>query len=59
MGVSPGSDVFVHGLPNGYGWVGKGQLSNDWTDGCIAVTNEDLDEIRKAVPGSTPLEMEF
>ena len=45
MGVSPGGDVFVHGLPNGYGSVGSAHRLRDWTDGCIAVTNEEVDEI--------------
>jgi len=36
-GVSPGGDVFVHGLPNGYRWVGESHRLKDWTDGCIAV----------------------
>jgi len=39
-GVSPGGDVFVHGLPNGYGWVGAAHRLKDWTDGCVAVTNQ-------------------
>src|SRR6266576_805209 len=47
--VSPGGDVFVHGLPNGYGWVGPSHRLKDWTDGCIAATNEEMDEIWKAV----------
>src|SRR5580704_4267550 len=48
-GVSPGGDVFVHGLPNGYGAIGAAHRLKDWTDGCIAVTNEEIDEIWKAV----------
>ena len=55
--VSPGGDVFVHGLPNGYGWVGKEHRLKDWTDGCIAVTNEEMDEIWHAVPDGTPIEI--
>jgi len=55
--VSPGGDVFVHGLPNGYGWVGKGHRVKDWTDGCIAVTDEEIEEIRRLVPDSTPIEI--
>ena len=58
MGVSPGGDVFIHGLPNRYGWVGKGHRLKDWTDGCIAVTNEEMDEIWMAVPDGTPIEIE-
>lgn len=56
-GVSPGGDIFVHGLPKGYGWVGSGHRLKDWTDGCIAVTNEEIDEIWKAVPNGTPIEI--
>src|ERR1700721_4830354 len=43
-GVSPGGDVFVHGLPKGYGWVRASHRLKDWTDGCVAVTNQEIDE---------------
>ncbi len=56
-GVSSGGDVFVHGLPNGYGWVGAGHRARDWTDGCIAVTNEEIEEIWLAVRDGTPIEI--
>lgn len=56
-GVSPGGDVYVHGLPNGYKWVGAGHRAKDWTDGCIAVTDEEIDEIWNAVPDGTPIEI--
>jgi len=56
-GVSPGGDVFVHGLPNGYRWVGSSHRLKDWTDGCIAVTNAEMDEIWQAVADSTPIEI--
>jgi murein L,D-transpeptidase YafK len=56
-GVSPGGDVFVHGLPNGYRYVGTAHRLKDWTDGCIAVTDEELDEIWQAVPNGTPIEI--
>jgi murein L,D-transpeptidase YafK len=55
--VSPGGDVFVHGLPNGYKWVGEGHRLKDWTDGCIAVTDEEMDEIWQAVLDGTPIEI--
>lgn len=54
-GVSPGGDVFVHGLPNGYGWVGSSHRLKDWSDGCIAVTNAEMDEIWQAVADGTPI----
>lgn len=56
-GVSPGGDVFVHGLPNGYGAVGAAHRLRDWTDGCIAVTDNEMDEIWKAVQEGTVIEI--
>jgi murein L,D-transpeptidase YafK len=56
-GVSAGGDVFVHALPNGYGWVGASHRLKDWTDGCIAVTNKEMDEIWIAVADGTPIEI--
>jgi murein L,D-transpeptidase YafK len=57
QGVSPGGDVFLHGLPNGYGFVGAAHRLKDWTDGCIAVTNVEIDEIWAAVADGTPIEI--
>jgi len=57
MGVNPGGDIMVHGLPKQYAWVGKGHLLHDWTDGCIAVTNEEMDELWKLVPIGTPIDI--
>jgi murein L,D-transpeptidase YafK len=56
-GVSPGGDVFVHGLPNGYGAVGAAHHLKDWTDGCVAVTDEEIDEIWRVVADGTPIEI--
>lgn len=56
-GASPGGDVFVHGLPNGFGYVGAAHRLKDWTDGCIAVTNEEIDQIWAAVADGTPIEI--
>jgi murein L,D-transpeptidase YafK len=56
-GFLPGGDVYVHGLPNGYGSVGAAHRLRDWTDGCIAVTDEEIDQIWKAVPDGTPIEI--
>jgi len=53
----PGGDIMIHGLPNGYAWLGKSRLADDWTDGCIAVTHEEMDEIWRAVPDGTPIEI--
>jgi murein L,D-transpeptidase YafK len=55
LGVSPGGDIFLHGLGKKYGWVGSAHTAHDWTNGCIAVTNEEIDEIWKLVKDGTPI----
>jgi murein L,D-transpeptidase YafK len=55
--VSPGGDIMIHGLPNGYGAVGAAHALHDWTDGCIAVTNQEIEEIWAAVPDGTPVQI--
>ncbi len=57
LGVSPGGDVYVHVLPNGYKWLGAGHRLRDWTDGCVAVTDEEIDEIWRVVPDGTVIEI--
>ena len=57
LGVSPGGAIMIHGLPNGKGWVGAGHRLYDWTLGCIAVTDEEIDEIWDMVPAGTPVEI--
>jgi murein L,D-transpeptidase YafK len=57
IGVSPGGDVFVHGLPNGYRAVGAAHRLKDWTDGCVALTDEEIDEIWGSVSDGTPIEI--
>lgn len=57
LGVSPGGDIMIHGLPNGRGSVGAAHREFDWTEGCIAVTNEEIEEIWRAVPIGTVIEI--
>jgi len=57
LGVSPGGDIEIHGLGDKYGWVGAAHRQVDWTDGCIAVTNEEIDEIWPLVAVGTPVEI--
>jgi murein L,D-transpeptidase YafK len=57
LGVSAGGDIMIHGLPNGFGWLRTTHLSKDWTDGCIAVTDSEIDEIWKLVADGTPIEI--
>lgn len=54
-GVNAGSDIEIHGLRRGMGWVGSLHRIIDWTDGCIAVTDSEMDEIWRAVPDGTPI----
>ncbi|HVO81726.1 MAG TPA: L,D-transpeptidase family protein [Terriglobales bacterium] len=56
-GVDPGGDVMIHGLPNGFGWLGELHRSLDWTDGCVAVTDQEMDELWQAIPDGTPIEI--
>jgi len=56
-GVPPGGDIMIHGLPNGLGWLGGLHLSRDWTDGCIAVTNAQIEEIWALVDIGTTVEI--
>jgi len=56
-GVSPGGDIMLHGLPRGYAWLGKSQALHDWTDGCIAVSNKEMDELWKLIRVGTPIEI--
>ena len=57
LGVSPGGDIMIHGLPNGRHKVGAFHRTKDWTNGCIALTDEEIDEIWSAVPVGTPVEI--
>ena len=56
-GYSPGGDIMIHGQPNGFGWWSWLLQGIDWTDGCIAVTNADMDEIWDMVGNGTPIEI--
>jgi murein L,D-transpeptidase YafK len=57
LGVSAGGDIMLHGLPKEYAWVGREHTLHDWTDGCIAVTNAEMDEIWKLVRVGTPIDI--
>jgi murein L,D-transpeptidase YafK len=56
-GVSAGSDIMIHGLPNGRGWIGAFHRRTDWTAGCIAVTDFEIEEIWRAVADGTLIEI--
>lgn len=53
----PGGAIMLHGLKNGLGWVGRAHRLRDWTRGCIALTNPEMDDIWQRVPDGTPIEI--
>ena len=52
-----GGDIMIHGLPKGMGSLERLHLLRDWTAGCIAVTNAEIEELWRAVPDGTPIEI--
>ena len=57
LGVDPGGDIMIHGLPKDFSEAGKAQSQNDWTNGCVAVSNQEIEEIWHAVPDGTPVQI--
>jgi len=57
-GVSPGGDIKIHGIPNQFSYMGKAFLKfGDWTDGCISVMDDEIDELYELVPLNTRIEI--
>ncbi|SKC58309.1 L,D-transpeptidase family protein [Ohtaekwangia koreensis] len=54
-GMKPGGEVKIHGLKNGNGFIGKFHRMRNWTAGCIAVTNNEMEELYTAVSVGTPI----
>lgn len=57
-GRSPGGDIFIHGQPNG--WVGGeigARVPGDWTDGCIALANAEIEALWEAVPDGATIDI--
>lgn len=57
MGVDPGGSIMIHGVPNRYRDNQEFIISLNWTEGCIAVTNKDMEEIWALVADNTPIEI--
>ncbi|MRR56425.1 MAG: peptidase [Deltaproteobacteria bacterium] len=57
LGVSPGGDIMIHGIKKGFSWVGDAHTAIDWTQGCIAVTDEEIEEISELTPNGTIVEI--
>jgi len=56
-GVNPGNGIMIHGLPRGFEDLGDVHTEINWTKGCIAVSNEEMDEIWAMVRDGTPIEI--
>lgn len=57
LGVSPGGNIMIHGIRKGFSWVGDAHAGVDWTKGCIAVTDDEIEEIDKLAPDGTIVEI--
>ena len=58
MRVPPGGDIMIHGQPNGQSSTADDRIASDWTAGCIALTNREIEEIWRLVPDGTPIRIE-
>lgn len=56
-GVRPGGDIMIHGLGSEFNSLGEKHYLYDWTDGCIAVTDSEIEEIWRLVPVGTIIEI--
>ncbi len=57
-GRSPGGDIMIHGQPNGLPGADAGvRMPGDWTDGCIALSNAEIEALWRLVPDGTPIEI--
>ncbi len=57
LGSRPGGAIMIHGLENRFAYLGPLHRQTDWTDGCIAVTNAEIEEIWKLAPVGTRVEI--
>lgn len=56
-GISAGFDIMIHGIQNGHGWIGAFHRWKDWTAGCIALTDEEIEELWRVTPDGTMIEI--
>ena len=55
LGQPAGGDIMIHGLMQHMNNKGKDHIKSDWTFGCIAVTNEEIDELFVSIKTGTPV----
>jgi len=56
-GLPAGFDIMIHGIENGLGWIGAFHRRHDWTAGCIALTDEEIEELWRVTPDGTMIEI--
>jgi murein L,D-transpeptidase YafK len=57
VGARAGGDIMIHGLPPAFKKYGASHRESDWTEGCIAVTDDEIEEIWRAVPKGSPIQI--
>lgn len=57
QGYSPGGNILIHGVSKHFSWLGKLHVIKDWTLGCVAVTNNEIEEIYAATPIGSRVEI--
>ena len=55
--MNPGGDIMIHGLPNGRGPLAKYYSGRDWTDGCVAVSDAEIEEIWRLTRNGAAVEI--
>jgi murein L,D-transpeptidase YafK len=55
--MNAGFDIMIHGIRNGGAWIGAFHRLHDWTAGCIALTDEEIEELYRVTPDGTPIEI--
>lgn len=59
LGVNPGGQIMIHGQKDNNDSLPGSGRSKDWTDGCIAIANEEMDELLRLVKLGTPIDIEW
>ncbi|MFZ1813328.1 MAG: L,D-transpeptidase family protein [Rhizobiaceae bacterium] len=57
INASPGGSIMIHGQWNGFGWLGWMMQNYDWTNGCIGLSNDDIDDLWNLLAWNTPIEI--
>jgi murein L,D-transpeptidase YafK len=47
----------IHGIRNGFGWLGRAHRLVNWTDGCVALTDAEMDQVFNLVPDGTRIDI--